>query len=63
MHINHVGKDVLQNLEHLSLAHNYLSHAAFDDCTELEYLQNLKKLDISRNLLNCLPGIVCSLLR
>jgi len=55
-----IGLRLLRRLRSLSLAHNYLSDDVFDDC-DVRYLFNLRKLDISRNLLSAVPVVICEL--
>ena len=47
----------LQNLEHLSLAKNYLRNLPIT----LEFCQKLETLDISRNKFRAIPGVVLHL--
>lgn len=55
------GLKQLCKLETLSLAHNVLDDAAFRSGCPLDNLVALKKLDLSRNLLTCVPLIVGNL--
>ena len=51
----------LCKLETLSLAHNALDDASFADKCPLHRLASLKKLDLSRNSLTCVPLFVGNL--
>ena len=51
----------LCRLETLSLAHNALNVAAFGHSCPLDGLVSLKKLDLSRNSLTCVPFVVGNL--
>ena len=49
------GLDTLKRLEHLSFAHNVLTHQVLKRHCAVASLQSLKKLDFSRNLLSQFP--------
>lgn len=55
---------MLKRLTSLSLAHNYLSDdvLTLKDCN-IQYLTNLKKVDLSRNLLSVVPDVLYKLSR
>ncbi len=57
------GLQMLKRVSCLSLAHNYLADDAFTDGCGLQHLINLKKLDLSRNLLSAFPDVLYKLTR
>ena len=54
---------MLKRVNCLSLAHNYLADDTFTDGCGLHHLTNLKKLDLSRNLLSVFPDVLYKLTR
>ena len=55
------GLGELRKLESLSLGHNFLSHQVLTSNSVLSKLSQLNRLDLSRNLLNCVSEVIPTL--